>query len=139
MHIDEGKLSTVFQVRTSEVTASQGLRVTAKSGSGSVTTDITLTPQPAVSSFVVSSSELRSNQNTTATLLLAYPAPSGGTWLSIALTDQAIESVNKVLVPEGHKSISVALHARSVSKKTSVSVQASTSGGAKKVKLTVIP
>jgi len=139
VHIDEGKLSTVFQVRTSEVTASQGLRVTAKSGSGSVTTDITLTPQPAVSSFVVSSSELRSNQNTTATLLLAYPAPSGGTWLSIALTDQAIESVNKVLVPEGHKSISVALHARSVSKKTSVSVQASTSGGAKKVKLTVIP
>ncbi|MFM7189097.1 MAG: hypothetical protein ACKO14_14920, partial [Armatimonadota bacterium] len=139
VQIGEGQTSVVFAVSTVEVTKSQGLRVTAQSGTSSISADITLKPQPGVAKLSASNTELRSNASTTAKVELAQAAPSNGTWVTIATSNAGIEPVQRLLVPAGLKSVSFTLRASKVTRKTSVKVTAATTGGSKETKLVIIP
>lgn len=137
--IPAGASQSTFAVLTQQVFKSQGIRVTVRSGKGAVSSDITLTPQPKITKFMIAAKEVLSNQAVIATVELASPAPSNGTWVSIKSTNKSIEPVQDFLVPSGTKSTSVTIRAGKVTRKTVVNLTAATSGGSKTLSISVLP
>lgn len=134
-----GYSSYWYVQKTSGVSTSTAVKITATVGSSSVSGTTTLTPA-SLSSLTLSRSTIAAGTETLATVALTGPAGSSGTVVSLSSGNPAIAGVpGSIQVNSGSNSASFAITASGVNASTSLALTATLGSVSRTAGLTVTP
>ncbi|MDR3690764.1 MAG: hypothetical protein P4L46_15410, partial [Fimbriimonas sp.] len=132
-----GKHAT-FTVTTYSVASAQSVTITAKTGSASATTSLTVNPG-SLASISTSPTSIVGGDYPTGTVTLTVPAPAGGTVVSLSSNNALITLPATVTVPAGSKSTTFSVPTLGVDSNTSVTLTATLGATSKTCTVTLLP
>ncbi len=143
--VPAGSTNATFPVTTSEVGSQVVMTISAEYNCGFASAGLTINPDPAttvanISAFQLNPISVTGGDNSTGTVVLNSPAPSGGAVVSISSADSSIVAVpSSVTVAAGATSASFTVTTASVSTTDSVDLTATYLGVVAPAILTVLP
>jgi hypothetical protein len=135
-----GSTSANFSVTTTPVTAATSGNITASYNGVTKSTTFTVNPQPpaALSALSLNPTAVRGGNNSTGTVTLTSPAPSGGLIVTLSSSNPSKATVSStVTVSAGSTMANFTVTTTSVNKKTVVTISAAHNGIARNASLTI--
>jgi hypothetical protein len=133
-----GSTSANFTITTSAVGASTAVTITASNSQGSKTATLTVVP-PVISAFSFNPTTVVGGSNSTGTVTLNGPAPTGGAAVTLSDNSSAAAEPASVTVAAGATSATFTATTSAVSASTAVTVTATYLSSSRTASLTVTP
>src|SRR5690606_8266420 len=103
--VSAGASSAVFTVTTTSVAAETDATISASSGGVTRTAVLRVTPAPvtggSIAAVAARNDDVIGGDNSTGTVTLATPAPSGGVHLALSSDDEVVEVPSTLTIPAG--------------------------------------
>lgn len=136
--IPQGAQSKTFPVTTRAVSTSVRVILSARRGSQTVTTVLTVAPASLVS-LTLKNARVIGGSSTTGTVTLNGPAPAGGVLVRLSSNNPAAKVPASVLVPAGQTQATFTVTTSVVFSQTVVTLTASAGGVIRTATLTIAP
>jgi Na+/proline symporter len=139
--IPGGASGGVLSVRTTAVTASASVTVTATYNSATKTASVTLNPvaPPNLTAVAIAPSSVTGGSGAILVVTLGGPAPAGGASVSLSSDNAAFPVPASVTVPEGAKGADLFVQTKAVTASTEVTVTAAYNKGSETASVTLKP
>jgi uncharacterized repeat protein (TIGR03803 family) len=138
--VPAGQTKVTFALETVNVTSSETIVVFASSGGANVSTNLTVTPGPQISSLTLSPASVKGGNSTIGTVTLNVKAPSGGAVVTLTNGNTSAATVpSSVTVAAGSTSATFTVSTESVSTTTLVAISGTYGGETQAGTLTVTP
>jgi uncharacterized protein (TIGR03437 family) len=138
--VPAGRASASFTIPTTNVISSRTIVITASYGAASESAALTINPAglPTLVSLTLSPAIVQGGNNSTGTVTLTGPAPSGGLLVDLLSGNPFVARVSPfVMVPAGQNSATFTIATTSVSSTQTVTITASAGGVSQSATLTV--
>jgi trimeric autotransporter adhesin len=136
--IGSGQSSGTVAITTTPTATLQLATLTASARNDTRTANLTIAP-PVVSNISASPSSLNSGQQSTGTVTINGPAPSGGMQVSLSSNNSALTVPASVTVPSGQTSATFSASTGTVTTQTQATVTAATGTTTRTAGVTVLP
>jgi uncharacterized repeat protein (TIGR03803 family) len=140
--VPHGSTSANFTVTTTSVTSTTTALITATLGSSSQQASLTITPAssgPTVSSMTLNPTSVVGGNNSTGTVTLSSPAPSGGSVVSLSSNSSSASVPSSVTVSSGSTSANFTVTTTSVTSTTTAVITATLGSSSQQASLTINP